>query len=421
MVGDWLGLVLVGALLLLTVLVVLYSRLPRTLKVLFVAAIALRVVGAAARYGVLFWFYDGVGDAVEYFHYGTRYADAVWQLEFFRLTDPVEWMRRTLWGTQFLAFASAAVLTIIGPTMFGEFLAFSLLGFGGVVFFALAFRRAYPDVPLARYARWAWLFPSLWFWPSSVGKEALVLLGVGMTVAGYLGDGRRISWALLIAGVALTFAVRPEAAGILMVSAVVAQGLSLTVGRWTPAKLLQGVAIAAVGLAGIVYAARHVGLASLELDAVAEYVSTDAGRRVGGGSSIEAVDVGIAGVPLAIVNIFFRPFVWEARNPMMALSALEVLALWTLVWYRRRNVLHVLRNWRSDRLLRLAVSFIVLYSVGLGMMVTNLGIIARQRIFLFPFLFLLLEAAPQVRSAARARLSRGRASGRDRSLARSAV
>jgi hypothetical protein len=44
--------------------------------------------------------------------------------------------------------------------------------------------------------------------------------------------------------------------------------------------------------------------------------------------------------------------------------------------------------------------FVVLYAVALGLMLTNLGIIARQRIFLFPFLFVLLQGVPSSRSSA---------------------
>ena len=54
----------------------------------------------------------------------------------------------------------------------------------------------------------------------------------------------------------------------------------------------------------------------------------------------------------------------------------------------------MLKNWRADRFLRFSIPFILTYSVLLGMLMVNLGIIARQRVFLFPFLFLLLHAAP---------------------------
>jgi hypothetical protein len=121
---------------------------------------------------------------------------------------------------------------------------------------------------------------------------------------------------------------------------------------------------------------------------------------VGGGSEVEAATVGLAGIPIALVNILLRPFPWEARNLMMLITAIEIAAFWGIVWFRRRTLLHALRHWRHDRLLRVAIPFILLYAITLGMVMGNMGIIARQRIFLFPFLFLLLEAVP--RPAARA-------------------
>jgi len=71
------------------------------------------------------------------------------------------------------------------------------------------------------------------------------------------------------------------------------------------------------------------------------------------------------------------------------LSALEVAALWILIVTHRREVVYSLARWRHDRLLRFAIPFMLYYSVAAGMTMWNLGIIARQRILLFPFLFLL--------------------------------
>jgi hypothetical protein len=83
---------------------------------------------------------------------------------------------------------------------------------------------------------------------------------------------------------------------------------------------------------------------------------------------------------------------------MMLFSAVEILGFWTIVWFRRDHFVNALRGWRSDRLLRLAIPFILMYAITLGMVVANLGIVARQRVFLFPFLFLLVEACPRRQS-----------------------
>ena len=115
---------------------------------------------------------------------------------------------------------------------------------------------------------------------------------------------------------------------------------------------------------------------------------------IGGGSGIEAPPVGITGVPMALVNVLMRPFLWEGGSPTTLLAAAEMTALWIFVVLRRRQLLQALRGWRKSRLLCLSFAFILLYAIPLGMVLANLGILARQRIFLFPFFFVFLEAVP---------------------------
>jgi hypothetical protein len=245
-----------------------------------------------------------------------------------------------------------------------------------------------------RYARWIWLFPSLWYWPSSVGKEALIMLGLGTAVAGFIGRGERVNWLLLTLGTTLVVAVRPQVAAVAMVAFILAHWLSLGSRRWTTATTIQALIILGIGLGGIRLSLRFIGVDGIGAEGIQSYMEAESAGAADGGSAIESVGVGWAGVPFALTNILTRPFPWEVRNAQMFLASLEILGFWAIVWYRRRNFLAALRGWRSDRLLRLAVPFILIYAITLGMLIANLGIIARQRVFLFPFLFVLVEAVP---------------------------
>jgi hypothetical protein len=388
-----LGFLAVVALILGVACVVSFSRLPRALKLLIYAGLALRVVGSWLRYKVYFEFYGGIGDAGGYYRRGLAYAERFRELDFSPFFDPNLWFRGEWWGTSFVSFPSGIILSAIGPSFLGEFVAFSLLAFLGLVGFAVAFHRSCPDIPLARYALWIWLFPSLWFWPSSVGKEAIVLMGLGLAVAGFIGRKERIDWTLLIVGTFFVFAIRPQVAAVAILSFILSYWLSRA-SRWTFGNAVQGVLILGVGLGGMWLAMRYIGLQGFDTEGVQSYMETMSGRSAMGGSEIGAIGVGLRAVPLALVNILSRPFIWEAHNLMALLSALEIMGFWVIVWYRRHNLLAALRTWRSHRFLRLAVPFILVYTIALGLIVANLGILARQRIFLFPFLFLLLEAEP---------------------------
>jgi hypothetical protein len=392
--SDLLGLVAVFALLFFVTGLVTVSRLPPAVKLLFYAGLLLRGVGAVVRYEVMFRFYKGTGDATAYYREGLVYAEHFSKLDFSPFFDPALWYAKTWWGTQFMYFPSGIVLTLIGPTMLGAFLVFSLFAFLGLVGFAVAFRRSYPSVPLSRYVRWIWLFPSLWYWPSSIGKESITLLGLGLAVAGFIGRRDRVHWVLLGVGVFLVFAIRPQVAAVVALSMIVAQWLSFRT-RWTVGKVVQGVLILGLGLTGIWYSMRTAGVGSFDVEGVETYIAEEPARELGGGSKIEAVPIDWNGVALAMVNTLLRPFPFEASNGPMIIASMEICAFWVIAWVRRRRLIASLRNWRSDRFLRLALPFVLIYSVALGMMLSNLGIIARQRIFLFPFLFLLLEAAPR--------------------------
>jgi len=379
------------------------SRLPRSLKQLVYAALALRVVGSAARYYVLFAVYGGSGDARGYYSGGLQFAEQVWNFNFAPLFSPDNWASGRWWGTQFVYFPSTLVQTILGPSMPGGFLVFSLFAFAGLCGFVLAFQRSYPDVPVTRYARWVWLFPALWFWPSSIGKEAIVLLGLGMLMAGYVGRNGMVSWVPLVVGGFLVFGIRPQVAAVAAVSIMIAHWLSLVSERWTLRNTMQAVALGGVGILTLYYSTSMLGFESFDMEGVQTFVENDGARELQGGSAIEAVDVGILGIPFALINILLRPFIWESTSLLILVSCFEIMALWFIVYKRRKTFFNALRFWRHDRLLRVAVPFILIYSISLGMILANIGILARQRIFIFPFIFILLEAIPRRSRAANQR------------------
>ena len=397
--SNILGFVVASTLVFTACCVVAVLRIPTALKVILCIALALRIAGATTRYLILTVGYNGVGDAMGYYREGLRWAERFWQWDFSPLYDPVWWRGGQWWGTQFVPFPSSLVTALIGPNLLGSFIVFALLSFAGLLGFLSAYRHARPLASQSSYAALVLFFPSLWFWPSSLGKESIALLGLGMTVAGLFGRNQRIRLVPLLCGFFLLAAVRSELAGIVAVSVLVSQWLSFEK-RWSVSGVARAAVVATVTVLALRVASERVGITSFDVDAITNFIEDDPARRLGGGSGIEAVSVGIRGMVVAPVNVLLRPFPWEARSGLVLLSSLELAAFWGLVLYRRRQVWASLRAWRQEPLLRLSLVFIVLYAVALGLMLSNLGIIARQRIFLFPFLFLLLQGIPSSRPSA---------------------
>ena len=395
MLSDKIGLLAVIALTLLIGAVVAASRLPPRLKLLLYVALALRLFGACARHVVLFDLYKGSGDAVSYYDYGVKYATRLLAGDFSPFWDRTQWLSAGWRGTQFINLMSGIAVSLVGETMLGEFMLFSLLSLSGLVAFVVAYARSFPDAASYRYARWVWLFPSLWFWPSSVGKEAVTLFGFGLFTLGFVGKQGRMRYLPMLCGLFFVYAIRPQVAAVLVLAAVLTYWLSAGSG-WGVGRIAQGVVILLIGLAGIWYSLRTAGVGSFDVDGVQSYIQHDAARRVGGHSRLEAVPLTPLGLVMALINVLLRPFPWEARSATMLLSSVEIWSLWLIVWVRRRHIAVALREWRGNRLVTLAFPLVGLYALTLGMMLTNLGIIARQRIFIFPFLFVLIEATPRV-------------------------
>jgi hypothetical protein len=398
MTSDSLGMYLVLALYLAGALVVLLVRLPTPVKLVLLAGLLMRPLGATLRWAILQFYYNGSGDASRYFGRGRTHAALLWQGAPDPFWDVFFRSARSWQGTRFVEATSAMVVSVIGPTKVGAFMFFGLFAMIGLVAFGVAFARACPEASAARYLGWILLFPSLLYWPSSVGKEAIILMGLGLATMGFIGKRGRINWGVLLIGIFFVYAVRAEVAAVTVMSFAISHWLSFS-GRWTAARAGQAMVIAVASVVGLTFFLRSAGVEALDADGLTQYVESSTGRDLQGGSAIEAVDVSVWGLPVALVNTTLRPFPWEAGSSLAFLSGIEIWALWGILWLRRRNVLRALREWRSNPLLRIALPFIILYSVALGMMLANLGVIARQRVFIFPFLFLLAEALPHAARA----------------------
>ena len=358
------------------------------------AAICLRVVGSLARYWVLYGIYGGVGDATGYYGRGLRFANRLWAGDL-SVFSARQWFDSSgWWGTDFLRNVSGIVVSLVGPSVAAAFLAFSLLAFLGLFAIVLAIWRGSGDERTTRAAMLIWLWPSLFFWPASIGKEAFLTFAIGLAVLGYVGREQKISWGFLVSGIALVFCVRPHYAG----AVVVSMGIAHLIPTWNQhgglrkAVELTGILIAMAGT--LVAAQGALGLGDADLEGLREFVEFRGGQTLQGGSSIGALPSGPLAPLQAFVNIWMRPFLWEAHNILSIFAALEIAALWAIVWRFRRDIWALVKDWRHSRFYRFAIPFWAGITLMLGLNFGNLGIIARQRSLAFPFFLAMIAAVP---------------------------
>lgn len=121
----------------------------------------------------------------------------------------------------------------------------------------------------------------------------------------------------------------------------------------------------------------------------------------GSGYDLGDIDPTLTGMmekaPAAINATLFRPYLWEARKPIVMLSALEAVTclVLTIMALFRNNPIRMLMRVFSDETLQLCLIFTLVFAFAVGISTSNFGTLSRYKIpcmpFYFAFLFILLN------------------------------
>jgi hypothetical protein len=111
------------------------------------------------------------------------------------------------------------------------------------------------------------------------------------------------------------------------------------------------------------------------------------GSYYGGGST-----TGAMAFPAGIVATFYRPYLWEIKNPVMGLSAIEsflfaVLTISSLFYIGVRKFFHTIF---TDPLILFCFVFSMLFGGAIGASTANFGALVRYKIPGMPFYFLMI-------------------------------
>lgn len=116
------------------------------------------------------------------------------------------------------------------------------------------------------------------------------------------------------------------------------------------------------------------------------------GKNAGSGYSLGVLDDSFSSIlklaPAAVNVSLFRPYIWEVRNPLMLLSALESLGLLILTGYvliRRRMLFF---KAFSDSNVLFCMAFSITFAFAVGVSTFNFGTLTRYKIPLLPFYLL---------------------------------
>ncbi|MDH3704729.1 MAG: hypothetical protein OES57_01605 [Acidimicrobiia bacterium] len=346
------------------------------------------------KFGATYFRLLGGVDSVSYDNEGARLADSFRQFDFTAATG------RSIPGTGTVRYTTGLVHLATNSSYVATFVIYSFVAFCGLLLFYRAFAIGIPGGNRRRYALLVFFWPSLLFWPSSIGKESLMVFGLGLAS---LGAARILSrmprgLALFLAGSMLVGLVRPHVALIVITAMLVGLVFRAPIGNSLSAGAAKVLCIAVLLVVGAVVAgatARFLDLEDLDGARVVNEAlnQTEAQTAQGGGEFTPARVQSPVDYPWAAVTVLFRPFIVEVSSPLGALSALEgmalaVLGLWSLIRFLR----HVGRI-RQSAYLAYAFTFVLTFCY-LFSAIANFGILTRQRSQVLPFVMVCL-ALPQ--------------------------
>lgn len=369
-------------------------------------ALAAKVGGTLLRHFFITVIYGNNGDAGVYSGAGIQLSE-MWRNGQFTLTPPSLAGRGA--ETARIAVVVGAVYMITGVSRFAASFVFSFICFGGQILMWRAFRRAVPEGDHRRYAALVLFLPSMLFWPSSIGKEALMVGAIGLVSYGaaqLLGERIRAAGVVtFLAGVSVLFFIRPHMAMIAIVSLGFAVLFSSVAGanksdlsKGFIMRMITLVVMLVVGSIATTQVSKVLG--GGDDGGVTSVLSRTQGQTATGGSEFEPPAATTPlDVPASIVTVLFRPFPWEASSANGLVAGFEGIMLLVIVVSGRRRILMWFKTVARRPYLVFAATYAFVFIIAFSY-IANFGILTRQRTQMLPLALVMMAMpiAPRTRA-----------------------
>lgn len=307
--------------------------------------------------------------------------------------DALMYYRKSLVGnSSFFDVGTHAVIALtsiftntLGLSLLGVFLVFNIFGYIGLLAFAGALKSVtwHKNRQLRLLALIIILLPSVSFWSSAIGKDAISFMAMGLSLWAATNLKQR---GLLMGFAVLTMLfVRPHMAGMMVIglSAAFTLHAKIPLGR----RLLLG--LVSIGAAAVIipFGLQYAGVGeSTDIDSLMNYVETRQGYNQQGGGG---VDISSMSLPMQMFTYMFRPLIFEARSIFQLAAAFDNIILGFLFLFGGMALWKGGKSSVPDTRLFLWVYALLAWIV-LSMTTANLGIAMRQKWMFTPILIYLV-------------------------------
>jgi hypothetical protein len=367
------------------------ERDPRLVSLLMIALL-LHFVGSAATIFVDNHVYHGIADFTQYVNQGAIVSHNIRSLHFTTHGAGI----RSVVGDGSVSIAAGVVFSLVGVNELAAFFVFGWLSWLGAIFFYRAFCITFPEGGHRRYALMLFLLPSLLYWTSDVSKEAVVMVGLGVTT---LGAARvfvrhRRGYPLIALGTAMGIATRPDEYAILFVAFTVALFFRK---QDSPRELRAIRRLGTLSFLLVILVVTAV-LTAKFLHSNAQGIHSISGLLNKAHSNNSASKLGTTNVPYSsdpllyprdIYEVLFDPLPVTARTLTQLIAAGENTVVLVLILTSLRRLRLVLRAGRERAYVIMAAIYSAAFIYAFAAL-ANLGLITRERTLMFPYLLVLL-------------------------------
>ena len=386
-------------------------------KKYFIPALTLKIIGAISV-GLIYYYYYGYGDTMNYHTYGSRYiweafkdsplkgigllfADGTYKPDTFE------------YATKIRFYQDSDAYMVVRISGFFDIITFSSYGGTSVLFAALSFTGTWAlfQVFYLRFKEYhkslaiALLFvPSVFFWGSGILKDTITLMALGWATYSVsqilLKRGNLIGNVIL--GIFACYLIYVIKIYILIcfipaviiwiyienikrisskvVKAIVAPILLfITVfgGYWSVNKVVED---------NSQYSIDNIAkTAQITAYDIAYWTGRGAGSTYSLGELDGSFESMIKLLPQAVNVALFRPYFWEVKNPFMLMAAIEsflILILTLIVLYKTR-IIKIIKI--SPPIIIFCLIFSLTFAFAVGVSTFNFGTLMRYKIPLMPY------------------------------------
>lgn len=292
-------------------------------------------------------------------------------------------------STTFIDFLSWPFINVLGFNYEMMMVLFSWFGYLGFVYAYMFFRENIP-LKIKVFKNFDFLLltlflPNMHFWTSSLGKGAPIFMGLMMFA--YAINNPKSRFITLILGSVVIYFIRPHVFLFVAVGTV----LGYMTGRekisfWKKALIYIGM------IGGLVLVQDQIlGMAGLEdsNNLTSDFVNFADDRAGGLSDSGSGVDIANYPLPVKLFTFWFRPLFFDAPGILGLIVSVEnLIYLLLFVKIFKKDFIRFLK--KSPISVKMSLVVFLLSSFALTFVMSNLGIIMRQKSMVMYFLFFVI-------------------------------